>query len=821
MKRLCILLVALVATAHAATFGVTYDPGTYILKEPTAAQLATGNQLARTNTAQTWSATQTFNAPTIFGGTINFGSAALTYAANQITWASVNKSGASLTDLPTRLFADLQSKPTTAAGYGITNGAALDTVAANGSAYYLARANHTGTQAPSTIQVSATARILGRTTAGAGGGEELTAAQAKTLLAIANTDVTGLAASATTDTTNAANITTGTLSPARLPGATTSTQGAAILATSTEVLQGQDTAKVVTPLTLASATSVPVYAVTHFRDKLAKLTMGTPNTQLRVLVFGDSVANLQVSYNLLALAKSYGDLGTGASPTASATGDVIVNNGGGVPYNYTYSLSGSYTDIGTSGTATWARGGATARADTLKVYYIKEPGAGTFKVQLSTDGVSFADESGYTSVSASIGSGLQLGIITIAKTVGNFAIRVVGLTGRVKVLATVFGNTTDNGVIQFHLERGGLGLDQANSMDSGLFTAFMQDLAPDIAFFQMKEGSTFATDLATHITRFNAALPNMDWVYLQSTPDSGDTGSTGSIWQNAVMRTQAVANGNAVIDLRSPTINYATCVALGWVADGTHPGAACNQMLAEFVIAPALGLLSGVTAPRTGNVINGSVKTASFAVSSSYAGGPAPFATNPAFLLTTAGDLDATITTARGLTLTANAGGYPQGGPLTLNSPIIAINATNSNAALTISTPSGYTRFNQAVDIGGNFSVTNGGALATFGNTAGNNWITVSRITTNPSSIQIRALSNAPDINFTGSPLSILANGTTVATFGSDLAVTLAGKLIVTASATPASAAASGALGTIGWDTSYIYIATASNTWKRAAISTW
>ena len=36
----------------------------------------------------------------------------------------------------------------------------------------------------------------------------------------------------------------------------------------------------------------------------------------------------------------------------------------------------------------------------------------------------------------------------------------------------------------------------------------------------------------------------------------------------------------------------------------------------------------------------------------------------------------------------------------------------------------------------------------------------------------------------------------------------------------PASSSAPGTLGTITWDTGYIYICTATNTWKRAAIST-
>jgi len=38
---------------------------------------------------------------------------------------------------------------------------------------------------------------------------------------------------------------------------------------------------------------------------------------------------------------------------------------------------------------------------------------------------------------------------------------------------------------------------------------------------------------------------------------------------------------------------------------------------------------------------------------------------------------------------------------------------------------------------------------------------------------------------------------------------------------TPASASATGATGEICWDANYIYVCTATNTWKRTAISTW
>jgi hypothetical protein len=47
------------------------------------------------------------------------------------------------------------------------------------------------------------------------------------------------------------------------------------------------------------------------------------------------------------------------------------------------------------------------------------------------------------------------------------------------------------------------------------------------------------------------------------------------------------------------------------------------------------------------------------------------------------------------------------------------------------------------------------------------------------------------------------------------------GTVIHTLSATPASASAAGTVGTMSWDANYIYICTATNTWKRVAIATW
>lgn len=45
--------------------------------------------------------------------------------------------------------------------------------------------------------------------------------------------------------------------------------------------------------------------------------------------------------------------------------------------------------------------------------------------------------------------------------------------------------------------------------------------------------------------------------------------------------------------------------------------------------------------------------------------------------------------------------------------------------------------------------------------------------------------------------------------------------VVAPANGTPASASATGVAGTVLWDSSYIYVCIATDTWKRVAIATW
>ena len=65
------------------------------------------------------------------------------------------------------------------------------------------------------------------------------------------------------------------------------------------------------------------------------------------------------------------------------------------------------------------------------------------------------------------------------------------------------------------------------------------------------------------------------------------------------------------------------------------------------------------------------------------------------------------------------------------------------------------------------------------------------------------------------STLNMTVNAVTVTTSLTVNAVT------VTTSSTPANSTATGTVGQIKWDANYIYVCVATNTWKRAALTTW
>lgn len=142
------------------------------------------------------------------------------------------------------------------------------------------------------------------------------------------------------------------------------------------------------------------------------------------------------------------------------------------------------------------------------------------------------------------------------------------------------------------------------------------------------------------------------------------------------------------------------------------------------------------------------------------------------------------------------AGGFDSGVP----KGIVLTRFTNSGSFLYLGTSSDYgTGANRLIqmDYNGNWSpnTTNVGALGT----ASLQWADL-------------FLAEGGVINWDNGDATLTQTGNSLVLAGADLAVP---------TKTPSSASDTGVAGTIAWDASYIYVCTATNTWKRVAIATW
>lgn len=73
----------------------------------------------------------------------------------------------------------------------------------------------------------------------------------------------------------------------------------------------------------------------------------------------------------------------------------------------------------------------------------------------------------------------------------------------------------------------------------------------------------------------------------------------------------------------------------------------------------------------------------------------------------------------------------------------------------------------------------------------------------------------------TSSKYAIYSLSTSPSILTGNLTINGTGKFFITNPQTPASATATGTTGQVAWDSNYIYVCVATNTWKRTPISTW
>lgn len=313
--------------------------------------------------------------------------------------------------------------------------------------------------------------------------------------------------------------------------------------------------------------------LTQVNAKLA--AMPSTASRLKILQFGDSYVNKLYGGMQSALLPLCGGV-AGGGLSGAPSGSITVNSTTGTVNVQTTAFdawpSGAVEQFTTGATRTYGTGGASFVANQIKVYYVLEPGAGTFKLQV--DGV---DAAGFTNVSAA-GTLGQLGIATITPTLGAHTVTIVNLTGTVRIIGQSWENTTVNGLMPITVGQGGIPLNSATNSATAMsnFQAFIADALPDLMLFEMKEDSSyFAAALATLFAATKAGAPNMDVVGVGSPPIA--TNDADQVAQNAQLRDACRAAGYTYFDSYALYGSYARLTSLGFNGDGVHVSTACDQ----------------------------------------------------------------------------------------------------------------------------------------------------------------------------------------------------------------------------------------------------
>jgi hypothetical protein len=294
---------------------------------------------------------------------------------------------------------------------------------------------------------------------------------------------------------------------------------------------------------------------------------------VRVMAFGDSVGDAKLNGMLPAL--------QGLLPQAGGTFgggfhwnlDAVTNTAGiatmpgdtnwWVRY-YWVSNTGQLVGHAASTTATGNQ--TNVPADSAAVYYIEEPGAGSFKMSVSANAGAWTD---LATVNAD-GGGYTGRATNFALALNYYRLKVEGLgggtSGRVKVITCGLWNDAAHTLRVSYNTAPGQAWNDWTGVSTNVTWPLMAAEAPDLVLCEEKSDAEVQRTNLPAIERMWAAVaPGADVVYIGTTPISTNHPAYGDVVpQNAAMRAVAVENQRMYWDGYGCAPSFEEMVALGW-----------------------------------------------------------------------------------------------------------------------------------------------------------------------------------------------------------------------------------------------------------------
>lgn len=313
-------------------------------------------------------------------------------------------------------------------------------------------------------------------------------------------------------------------------------------------------------------------------------------TRLKWVQLGDSLAYRKTSHIISGLDRRFGAVNNVGVNTSGST--VYPQGGNDLDLSttvsattetaqYQYWVTGTVLRIDSGGSALWVRGGVSPTFTTVKVYYIKEAGAGT--INLVVGGSTVATDS---AANASV----ALGTLSYTQASGQSSVSVTATGASVRVLFVHYSNSTLYGVdLYANTFLGGLSLSNAMSsaQGRGIFDAVLTDIAPDVLSFEMDDnfgdGSTNDAALTLLTSSLDSVTPLADKIFIGSTPRSSD--DAGKITSAAKLKLMCSGKNASYLYFDSYYLmgSYADMTSIFGADDGVHPTAAAEAYAGEIL----------------------------------------------------------------------------------------------------------------------------------------------------------------------------------------------------------------------------------------------
>jgi hypothetical protein len=325
-----------------------------------------------------------------------------------------------------------------------------------------------------------------------------------------------------------------------------------------------------------------------FSKLFASASAATP---LKHVILGDSLAVVKMNHISASLDRRMGGINDSPVNVDGTTGNAGYSSAGFDCYSsgivtgeiesgaYQYWPTGAPLRLDAGGSCSWIQGGVAPVFSTIKVFYVKEPGAGTINLVVA----------GVTQATASANAAVDVGVLSFTQTDGQATVSTTVTGASVRILF-VHGLHAVSGLDQYgSMSIGGLLLTNATSsaQGRGLWQAALTLIAPDFLTFEFDDD--FGTDAPSAaafvllVGILDAACPYADKVIIGSTPRAAND-SLKLASRNYLQGYCANKNASWLFfDSYYLMGSYAEMNAIFGADDGVHPTAAAQAYAAEVL----------------------------------------------------------------------------------------------------------------------------------------------------------------------------------------------------------------------------------------------